>query len=131
MAGILGFDVGAPYDERCNILKNTGIALWDVLASSRRRGSLDTAIDVSSARANDFPGLLKRHQEIKLICFNGQKSRELFARLVSLKIAVAQDIRLVTLPSSSPAHAAMHFEDKLMRWKIIGQYADMAGCKFN
>jgi hypoxanthine-DNA glycosylase len=131
MAEMLGFDVGAPYAERCNILKNKGIALWDVLAASRRRGSLDAAIDVSSARANDFSGLLERHQEIKLICFNGQKSRQLFARLVSLKVASAQDIKLVTLPSSSPAYAAMHFEDKLTHWKIIVQYTDMAGTRFN
>ena len=131
MAEMFGFDVGAPYAERCNILKDKGIALWDVLASSYRRGSLDTAIDVSSARANDFPGLLKRHQEIKLICFNGQKSRQLFTRLVSLKVAAVQDVKLVTLPSSSPAYAAMRFEDKLTRWKIIGQHADMADSKFN
>ncbi len=131
MGEMLEFDFGEPYIERCNILKNRGIALWDVLASSRRPGSLDSSIDVGSARANDFSSLFKRHQEIKLICFNGKKSRDLFTRLVLRNVAAAQDLKLVTLPSSSPAHAAMRYEDKLSRWSIIGQYADLTGGKLN
>ena len=131
MGEMLGFDFGKPYEERCNILKNRGIALWDVLASSRRPGSLDSSIDIGSALANDFSGLLQRHLEIKLICFNGKKSRDLFTRLVLRNVAAAQDLNLVTLPSSSPAHAAMRYEDKLSHWTIIGQYADLTGNNLN
>jgi hypoxanthine-DNA glycosylase len=131
MGEMLGFDAAESYTERCNRLKNRGIALWDVLQSSRRPGSLDSAIDISSARANDFSSLLKHHQDIKLICFNGKKSQDLFERLVLKDVAAVQEIKLVSLPSSSPAHAAMRYEDKLTRWLIIGQYTDLTGSQPN
>ena len=131
MGEMIGFDIGEPYAMRCNILKRRGIALWDVLASSRRPGSLDSAIDIGSATVNDFSSLLKCHQDIKLVCFNGKKSRDLFERLVPENVAGGRQIKLATLPSSSPAHAAMHYQDKLTRWMIIGQYTDLTGSQLN
>lgn len=112
------------YEDRCNNLINNGIALWDVLASTVRPGSLDSAIDVTTAVENDFPGLFRRHKGIKLVCFNGRKARDLFDRLVLKSLSLPGGCKLVDLPSSSPAHAALNFEEKLDRWSVIGRHLD-------
>lgn len=125
MGQILGFDPAGAYEDRCKSLQEHGLALWDVLASSYRPGSLDSAIEIASARQNDFAGLLKRHHGIKLIGFNGKKSRQLFDKLVLQTVPAARDCKLVTLPSTSPAHAAMCFEDKLQQWSLLREYVGL------
>ena len=127
MGEIVGFDSNTSYDTRCNTLINNGIMLWDVLESSRRPGSLDAAIDVASARENDFSALLQQHPEIMLICFNGMKARELFNRFVLVSISLPDGCKLINLPSTSPAHAAMRVEEKLGRWSVIGELLDRDG----
>ena len=124
MREIAGFGGNDSYECRCNKLINKGIAVWDVLASSLRPGSLDSAIDVASATENDFSSLFEQHPRIALIGFNGKKARELFDRLVLCSTTVPEGCKLVDLPSSSPAHAAINFEQKLERWSIIGQYLE-------
>lgn len=109
------------YENRCSVLINNGIALWDVLESSVRPGSLDSAIDIASAKENDFSSLLGRHKGIMLICFNGMKARNLFDRLVLKSRPLPSAYELVNLPSSSPAHAAMSFEKKLEHWSVIAR----------
>jgi len=110
------------YEDRCNALINNGIALWDVLASSVRPGSLDSSIDLASAKENNFPDLLARYRGIMLICFNGVKARQLFDRLVLRSMPVPAGCELIDLPSSSPAHAAMSFETKIKHWRVVGRY---------
>jgi TDG/mug DNA glycosylase family protein len=55
---IMGELVGArpdlPYKERLDILRCCGIALWDVLGSCVRAGSLDSSIKTASAAPNDL-----------------------------------------------------------------------------
>ncbi len=46
------------YSERCNALMDARIALWDVLASSVRPGSMDANIQSKTAVANNFSGFL-------------------------------------------------------------------------
>jgi hypoxanthine-DNA glycosylase len=57
---ILGELVGAvpalSYDERLRRLRASGIALWDVVGSCARRGSMDADIERGSIVANDFRG---------------------------------------------------------------------------
>lgn len=103
------------YNERCAALQESGIALWDVLASSVRAGSLDADIEMATATANDFGGFLRHYKDIELICFNGQKAAQLFSRYVSLDLELSK-IRMHTLPSTSPAYAAMNYESKRQRW---------------
>ena len=127
MANVVGFDPGISYQARCCALTKRGVGLWDVLASSVRPGSLDSAIDLHTAKANNFPELLVQHEDVKLMCFNGQKSRKLFDRLVAQATPDLQKCELLTLPSTSPAHAAMSFEEKLRRWSVIGPYLTTSG----
>ena len=101
-------------DARCDQLKVHRIAVWDVLASSVRPGSLDARIDVDSARVNDFAAFLAAHRQIERIAFNGRKAEQLFHRFVELP---GRSIDLVGLPSTSPAYAAMSFSGKLEKWR--------------
>jgi TDG/mug DNA glycosylase family protein len=112
------------YSDRCNTLILHGLSLWDVLKSSVRPGSLDSAIELASARENDFREFLTRHKEIKLIGFNGKKSRQLFDQLVLKSWSLPRAVELVNLPSSSPANAAMSFEKKLECWSVVAAYLD-------
>ncbi len=102
------------YANRCQALINENIALWDVLRSCRRRGSLDSDIDASSLEVNDFETFFRQHPEIIKVLFNGGKASQLFQRYVKTpaKISMQQ------LPSTSPAHAAMPFQNKLEKWRM-------------
>ena len=121
---ILGVLVGAsperPYADRLEALKAHRIALWDVCASARRPGSLDASIRHATVVANDFATFFRTHPKIGLICFNGRKAADLYRRFVLPGLPKPlQAIRCEVLPSTSPAHAAMRFEQKLAQWSIV------------
>ena len=109
------FNISGTYASCCEQLTENGIALWDVLASSVRPGSLDSDIRVDSATANDFSSFLSKHADIERICFNGKKSEQLFRKLVLPDIDT-EHLTLVSLPSTSPAYAALPFAGKLDFW---------------
>ena len=104
------------YASRCAALKTAGIAVWDVLHSAARRGSLDAAIDMQSAAPNDFRALFAAHRHIELIAFNGAKAEQLYRRFVAVQPGMPA-IRSIRLPSSSPAYAAMSRTGKLAAWR--------------
>ena len=104
------------YDQRCEALGAHGIALWDVLANSVRPGSMDSSIQTDTAEANDFDGFFLSHPGIERVCFNGKKAAQLFQRLISPDTDTLPR-QLVTLPSTSPAHASMAYEEKLRVWR--------------
>jgi len=104
------------YEQRCTALAESRIAPWDVLANSERPGSLDAEIRLASAEINGFEDFLATHTGIELILFNGRKAAEIFRRRV-LPNLVRQDFRLLTMPSTSPAYAALSYADKLQSWR--------------
>ena len=106
------------YSERCEALMDQGIALWDVLASSVRPGSMDADIQSKTAVANNFSGFLSDHVAIEKICFNGQKAEQMFTRMVQPSLDDKQ-LRFASLPSTSPAYASMSYVDKLAKWRSI------------
>ena len=114
------FGVAGSYQERCDALVENGIALWDVLAQSVRPGSMDSDIDMRTATPNDFQALFTRCPDIKQVCFNGQKAAQMFARLV-VADAFRDTMTAMTLPSTSPAYAAMPYEEKLALWRMALQ----------
>lgn len=120
MGALFGAGPESTYTERAQRLVRNGIALWDVCAAAQRPGSLDAAIVHASVVPNDFAAFLAAHPHIGLIGFNGGKAAALYRRLVlpGLPTALAA-IRCETLPSTSPAHAAMRFEQKLARWAAV------------
>jgi hypoxanthine-DNA glycosylase len=102
------------YEDRCAALLDRRIALWDVLAASVRPGSMDADIELESAQVNDFESFFRAHPDLIRICFNGQKAARMFERFAG---ALAGSLELIALPSTSPAYAAMRFDDKLARWR--------------
>ena len=116
------FDAGPDltYAERMQRLMQNGIALWDVCATAQRPGSLDAAIVHASVVPNDFADFIESHPGVALIAFNGGKAADLYRRLVLPGLpATPRAIHTDTLPSTSPAHAAMTFDDKLARWTAV------------
>ena len=112
------YGIEGSYQERCAGLIEHRIALWDVLASSVRPGSLDASIRTDTATANDFGQFLVTHTNIRLVAFNGQKAQQLFKRIVNID-NVCRSIDFRALPSTSPAYAAMPFSGKLGEWKTV------------
>jgi hypoxanthine-DNA glycosylase len=110
------FGIDGDYASRCAQLTERGIALWDVLHSSVRPGSLDAAIQLDSAVTNDFAAFLAGHPKIRLIAFNGRKAEQLFVRYVGDAVPESR-IPRIGLPSTSPAYAAMPFSGKLAAWR--------------
>lgn len=118
MGTLVGADPALPYPERCTRLTASGIALWDVLASCERPGSLDSAIRDDTAQANDFGRFFAAHPAIGAVLFNGAKAESSFQRFVLPALAPALvEMRYRRLPSTSPANASQRLEDKLAAWK--------------
>lgn len=112
------------YALRLERMKARRIALWDVVRSAVRPGSMDSAIRRDTIEANDFAGFFATHREIALVCFNGRTAAELWKRRVS-PILPEEHARVATtvLPSTSPAYAGMAFAEKLSRWRgVLGPY---------
>ena len=106
------------YASRCRALEERGIAVWDVLRSSIRPGSLDADIDMASAVPNDFAGFFARHDRVRLVCFNGRKAQDMFRRCV--QPGLPRELpRFALLPSTSPAHASLTVADKIDTWRGI------------
>ena len=103
------------YATRCAQLREHRVAVWDVLRESVRPGSMDADIRVETARANDFAALLDTCADLQLIAFNGKSAEKLFRRLVLPELAIGS-IALASLPSTSPAYAAMSFAAKRELW---------------
>ncbi len=125
---IMGVLFGAaqerPYEDRLRSLLRHRVALWDVCASADRPGALDAAIRRASVVPNDLATFFVTHRELRLVCFNGQAAAELYRRRVLPGLpAELQVLRYEVLPSTSPAYAAMTFERKLERWRIVREAA--------
>jgi double-stranded uracil-DNA glycosylase len=114
---IAGFAHDAPYARRKAALRRSRIALWDVLASCVRAGSLDSAIREDSIRVNDFAAFFAAHPAIRRICFNGRKAESAWRRRVEPTLPGALQLEYRLLPSTSPAHAGMSYRAKLRKWR--------------
>jgi hypoxanthine-DNA glycosylase len=116
MARIAGFDATAPYPDRVEALTQAGFAVWDVLQSCVRPGSLDSAIQAGTRVPNDFAAFFAAHPGIRLVCFNGAEAQKSFNTHVLPGLPLAAALRYARLPSTSPAHA-VGFEHKLGVWR--------------
>lgn len=116
MARLFGFDPLDPYKARLAHLAGARIALWDVLRSCDRVGSLDVAI--GRPVPNDFAAFLGSHQRIRQVLFNGTKAEALFRRLVLPSVALLP-IAYTRLPSTSPANASQSFDRRFEAWRAV------------
>lgn len=119
MGELFGANPELPYAQRTQQLKKSGIALWDVLASCLRKGSLDSAITADSMTPNDFQAFFATHRKITQVFFNGATAERSF-RLQVLPGLTAQPLQFTRLPSTSPAHAALSHAQKQAAWRVLG-----------
>jgi hypoxanthine-DNA glycosylase len=112
LSALTGEDlVALPYAERLPRLLSHGFGLWDVLGACEREGSLDSAIRAPAA--NDFARLRDMCPLLETVGFNGQAAGKFAPQFAQA------GYRTVVLPSTSPAHASLTFEQKLERWKTL------------
>ena len=124
MAELLGFEPGLPYSDRCEKIARAGIALWDVLKSCRRKGSLDS--DIRNETPNDFAAFFENHSKIEAVFFNGGNAQTLFKRHVLTELPHLEDrISFHRLPSTSPANARLRFQQKLQKWRKITELLEI------
>ena len=101
------------YEVKRQLLLRHHIALWDVLASCEREGSLDSHI--TQEQPNPVDVLLGQYPAIQTILFNGGKAFQSFKRYFP---QLLEQYEWQQMPSTSPAHT-MKREEKLARWKIL------------
>jgi hypoxanthine-DNA glycosylase len=115
VAVLLCIEPDATYRRKVQTLKSARIAVWDVLHSCVRQGSLDTMIEAELA--NDFDAFFRRHKGITHVFFNGAKAEASYRRHVLG--AMTAPLHYARLPSTSPAHASLPFARKLGAWRAI------------
>ncbi len=108
----------ATYPQRLQALRAHRVGLWDTYAACERQGSLDSAI--RAAQPNDLQRLRREAPGLRAVAHNGAES----ARSRGLLEALGLEVHV--LPSSSPAHAARSFDDKLAAWRAVLERYDPA-----
>ena len=101
------------YQQRIEILEKHHIALWDVIDTCERKGSLDS--EIRNEEANKIEELLQNFPNIKAIFCNGQKSYKNLQKILGKKFRMP----IIVLPSTSPAYAGLKYEEKLLSWQEI------------
>jgi TDG/mug DNA glycosylase family protein len=119
LGNVLGEELAAlDYHARLERLASREIALWDVVAAARRRGSLDGAI--RDARANPLAQFVRTHPRLEAIGFNGRTA----AAIGRSALGSVNDVALIDLPSSSAAFTRP-FAEKLRAWSTLGRFAGL------
>lgn len=116
------FNEGEPiaYQLAEQFLETHEIAVWDVLKSCVRQGSLDSAIDKKSIQINNFDILFTTFEQIQAVFFNGGIAQLLYKKYVYPTLATElKSLNYVRLPSTSPAYAAMPYAEKLAAWCVL------------
>ena len=112
LAVLWGIDlVAMPYRQRLAALRERGLGLWDVYASCRREGSLDSAIE--EPERNELARILRRAPLLEAIAHNGGESAR------AMRITAALGVPVHRLPSTSPANASWSFERKVETWRAV------------
>lgn len=112
LSALWGVDLMAlPYAGRLDVVRARGLGIWDVYASCRREGSLDSAIE--EAQLNDLASLVLLAPHLRAIAHNGVESAR------AMKYTALLGVPVVKLPSTSPANASWSFERKLAAWREV------------
>ncbi|NBK20634.1 MAG: DNA-deoxyinosine glycosylase [Spirochaetia bacterium] len=98
------------YEEKWLLLQDNNIALWDVLASFERKGSLDSAY--KEIVPNDLELFIKAHSALRKVLFNGKKAESFYKRLIGF---YPDEITFHSLPSTSAAYT-LSVAEKTRAW---------------
>ncbi|MGO4373593.1 DNA-deoxyinosine glycosylase [Paenibacillus sp. 2TAB19] len=115
------FDAGAPdsiYENRLHFLQEHKLAVWDVIESCVREGSLD--VNIKEEVPNRFPDLIADYPELRCIGFNGTKAYDTFRKYYGGHESF-RDVALIKLHSSSPIPTKhmRTLEDRIEAWRVI------------
>lgn len=123
MAELFGAEGKHDYLQRKQMLIDNGIALWDVLKSCHRQGSLDANISVDSIILNDFANFFEQYRRIDRVFFNGGMAESVYKKYILPTLpGPFGTLECRRLPSTSPACASLTFNEKLEAWRVIKQY---------
>lgn len=100
------------YNKKLETLLNNNFALWDVIKTCNRIGSLDS--DIQNETPNEITKLLKKYSNIEIICLNGNKAYSAFKKHFP---DLLKSYRCFKLPSTSPANARYRLEDLYNEWQ--------------
>jgi len=103
-------------EQKIALCKKHHIALFDSAKSLQRDKGNSSDTNLKNIEVNDFETLLQEYPNIELIVFTGKKAEAIFNKKYK-----NLTIEKVTLPSTSPAHASMKFEEKLQKYKAVFQ----------
>ena len=112
MFQIFDEEFSTDYNTKLELLKTNKVALWDVIESCERKGSLDTKI--KDEIDNNILELIENHPNIKTIFCNGQKSYKNLFKILGKDLKIP----IVVLPSTSPLHT-IKYDEKLLSWMEI------------
>lgn len=110
LAGVFDDRLPQTIPEKKDFLLRHQVALWDVIASCRIRGSSDASI--REVTVNDLSRILDRAPIQGIFC-NGARSYELYCRWQQ----PVTGLSAVRLPSTSPANAAWSLTRLQAEWK--------------
>ncbi|MFA5984232.1 MAG: DNA-deoxyinosine glycosylase [Methylococcaceae bacterium] len=112
-----------PYEHRKLILIQHYIAVWDVLHSCQRPGSLDANIDGATVVMNNFADFFDQYNGISHVFFNGAAAEKLYKKHDMVKQNQFREITYQRLPSTSPAYASLKLQEKIAQWQVVSQSA--------
>ena len=112
---LTGSPVPGSIREKKKLLRRSGIALWDVIASCGIEGSSDASI--RDAVPNDI-GKILGEAPIEAVFTNGRKAHELYVRLIYPSTG-REDI---CLPSTSAANASYSLPQLIGFWEKTKKY---------
>ncbi len=120
MAELFGFSVELEYEQRVTQLLRNPIAVWDVIDSCLRPGSLDSSIETESIQPNGLVDFLQSHPTITQLFFNGSRADQEFRRhILPLLGERLESLAMTRLPSTSPAMARLRPAEKLEQWRVV------------
>jgi TDG/mug DNA glycosylase family protein len=99
------------YKAKVDFAIDNHIAIWDVVATCTRNGSLDSAI--KDVVANDIEEVLMSNPSIKTVLFNGATAAKFYKRYIKY---YPYRVEFFTMPSTSPAYT-IPYERKLDEWE--------------
>jgi len=116
LSPVIGVDlVPLGYADRLATLLAHRIGLWDVVATARRAGSLDSALRDIAPR--DLHAVAARLPDLRAMGFNGATAFKIGQR----QLGQSPAIKCLLLPSSSPAHT-VGLAAKAEQWRLLASY---------
>ena len=102
-------------EDRKQFLDKHNIALYDVIEECDIEGSSDSSI--KDVVPFDIENTLKQYPSIKVIGTTGNKASDLFDKY--LKDKINKDIKVIHLPSTSPANAKVKLDTLVSEYRKL------------